>query len=103
MRDHKDHRRRLGAKNDVSTLSSAINSCTYTAPDLWKMVHGFGNGGRKDVRMLNVKGNKIQGFHIRKHKAPKAVSDQIKTLNEIRHGNKMLSKKNIKHYKIITL
>lgn len=50
MRDHKDHRRRLGAKNDVSTISSAIKSRTYTAPDMWKMVHGFGKGGRKDVR-----------------------------------------------------
>lgn len=48
MRDHKDHRRRLGAKNNVSKLSSAIIGCTYTAPDLWQMVHGFDKGGRVD-------------------------------------------------------
>lgn len=51
MRDHKDHKRRLGAKTDVSsTLPSAVNSRTYTAPDLWKMVHGFGKGSRKEDR-----------------------------------------------------
>lgn len=55
MRDRKDHRRRLGAKNDVSALFSAINSHTYTAPDLWKMVHGFGKGSRKEVRDVKRK------------------------------------------------
>lgn len=62
MMDHKDHRRRLVAKNDISTLSSATNTCTYTTPDLREMIHGIatGRGLRRTLGMLVVKESKIQ-------------------------------------------
>lgn len=57
MTDHKDHRRRLGAKNDVSILSATTNECTYTTPDLREMIHGIvtGRGLRRTLGMLVVK------------------------------------------------
>lgn len=81
MTDHKDHIRRLGAKNDVSTLSSAMNSCTYTTPNLWEMVHGFGRRRelRRTLGMLVVKAG--QGFHIRRVRRDVAAkATNMKTL-----------------------
>lgn len=67
MRDHKGHRYRLVAKNDVSTLSFAINRFTYAAPELWEMVHGFGKECKEDVRYCVVE---VQLINIRKLKTP---------------------------------
>lgn len=55
MTDHKDRRRRLGAKKQFQyslSISSAINTCTYTTPDLREMVHG--SGTRRERRMLGM-------------------------------------------------
>ena len=62
MTDHKDHRRRLGAKNDISTLPSGTNICTYTTPDLREMIHSIatGRGLRRTLGVLVVKESKIQ-------------------------------------------